>query len=142
MSIARGVIEDARVPAASKQIELSLTGPASAVCSLDEPTVRRAVANLVDNAIRYAPAGSAVGVEVDSDDTRASVAVTDHGAGIPSDQLEHIFERFWRGRRDASGTGLGLPIARQIALANGGDLTVTSPGPAGDGCVFRVGLRR
>jgi signal transduction histidine kinase len=52
-----------------------------------------------------------------------------------------VFERFWRGRPDEAGTGLGLPIARHIALAHGGDLTVTSPAAAGDGCAFRLTMR-
>lgn len=145
VAIARGVADDARVPAAARDVTLAVTGPPGAVCPVDEPTVRRAVANLVDNAVRHAPDGSAVEVDVEVTDTVATVAVTDHGPGIPPDQQGRIFERFWRGRPDtpaAPGTGLGLPIARQIALAHGGDLTVRSPGPAGDGSTFVLTLRR
>ena len=140
MAIARGVVAEARVLAAAKRVELSLNGPQAAVCALDEPTVARAVANLLDNAIRHAPAGSEVAIDVDVAETYATVVVVDHGPGIPSDAHERIFERFWRG--DGAGTGLGLPIARQIGLAHGGDLTVESPGPAGDGCAFSLRLRR
>jgi signal transduction histidine kinase len=68
--------------------------------------------------------------------------VTDHGPGIPAEQQDQVFERFWRARPDAQGTGLGLPIARQIAQAHGGDLTVLSPGPDGDGSAFTLTLRR
>jgi signal transduction histidine kinase len=141
-AIVRAVVEDAAVLAATKRIELSVTGPGAAACSVDEPTVRRAVANLVDNAIRYAPAGSAVRVDVEVTDAQVAVVVTDHGPGIPEAAQGRIFERFWRGRRDVPGTGLGLPIAYQVALAHGGTLAVTSPGPAGDGCAFRLALRR
>ena len=114
-----------------------LHAPDHLLVPIDEATVRRAVANLLDNARRYS-----VGVEVDveADDGVAAVTVTDHGPGIPAEQQERIFERFWRARPDAGGTGLGLPIARQVALAHGGDLTVTSPGPAGDGAAFRLTL--
>jgi signal transduction histidine kinase len=141
-AIVRGVVEEAAVLAATKRIDVSVTGPAAAACSVDEPTVRRAVANLIDNAIRYAPAGSAVQVDVEVTDLQAAVVVTDHGPGIPTAVQDRIFERFWRGRRDVPGTGLGLPIAYQVAVAHGGALTVASPGPAGDGCAFRLTLRR
>lgn len=136
VALVRGVVEDARVLAAAKEMTLRVTAAPTAVCLVDEPTVRRAVANLVDNAIRYAPSGTAIEITVEP----TAVVVTDHGPGIPSDEQAHIFERFWRGRADTHGTGLGLPIANQIALAHGGALTVTSPGPAGDGCVFRLDL--
>ncbi|MFF5248625.1 ATP-binding protein [Streptosporangium sp. NPDC000095] len=141
MALVRGVVEHAGVLAAGKKIGLSVTGPPSAVCSVDEPTVNRAISNLVDNAIRYAPAGSRVEIDVEVGDTEATLVVTDHGPGIPADEREHVFQRFWRGRRDVPGTGLGLPIARQIALAHGGDLTLDPPPPAG-GCAFRLTLRR
>lgn len=141
MAIARDVVEDAQVLATPKGVDLSLTGPASAVCPVDEPTVRRGISNLVDNAVRYAPDGSTVEVKVEVTESEAKVAVTDHGPGIPSDEQDHIFERFWRGRNEVPGTGLGLPIAHQIARAHGGDLTLRSPGPSGDGCVFVLSLR-
>jgi signal transduction histidine kinase len=147
VAIARGAADNAQVLAAAREVTVAVTGPPTAICSVDEPTVRRAVANLVDNAVRYAPPGSGVEVEVDptgtgtSPGTEAAVIVTDHGPGIPHDQQDHVFERFWRGRPDTPGTGLGLPIARQIALAHGGDLTVESPGPTGDGCAFTFTVR-
>lgn len=141
-ALARGVVDDAAVVAAPRGITVSLIGPATAPCRLDTPTVTRAVANLVDNAVRYSPEGSAVVVEVTADGTEAAVVVTDHGPGVPSEEQDRVFERFWRGRPDTAGTGLGLPIARQIAAAHGGSLAVRSPGPDGDGAVFTLRLRR
>jgi signal transduction histidine kinase len=140
-AIVRDVADEARVLAAARQIELAVTGPPTAVCSVDAPTVRRAIANLADNAVRYAPPGSTVEIDVEVGESTAAVAVTDHGPGIPGGEQGHVFERFWRGRPDAHGTGLGLPIAKQIALAHGGDLTVRSPGAAGDGSTFTLTLR-
>lgn len=142
VTIVEGVIADASVLATAQAIDLSFTGPPAAECPLDEPTIRRAVANLVANAISYSPDGATVDVAVEVSDAEARVAVTDHGPGVPADEQAHIFERFWRGRPDTHGTGLGLPIARQIALAHGGGLTVRSPGPTGDGSVFVLSLRR
>ncbi|MFC7722525.1 sensor histidine kinase [Nonomuraea recticatena] len=89
----------------------------------------RALSNLIDNAVRYAPPGTAVEIAIEAADAEVAVTVTDHGAGIAAEERERIFQRFWRGRRDVPGTGLGLPIARQIALAHGGDLVVTSLAP-------------
>ncbi|OWY61022.1 hypothetical protein B7486_66025, partial [cyanobacterium TDX16] len=85
-----------------------------------------------------APSGTVVEVEVHALDDHVEVCVTDHGPGIPVEDQERIFERFWHDRPDGSGSGLGLPIARQVALAHGGELTVESPGPAGDGATFRL----
>ncbi|TDC50165.1 HAMP domain-containing histidine kinase [Jiangella ureilytica] len=137
-ALVRAVVEDARVVAAPQGVSVSVTAPARVVCAVDEATVRRAVANLVDNAVRFAPAGSDVAVTVERRGAALAVVVTDHGPGIPQAELAHVFEPFWHGRRHGEGTGLGLPIARQIALAHGGDVTLASPG---DGCVATLTLR-
>ncbi|MEV4461239.1 HAMP domain-containing sensor histidine kinase [Microbispora sp. NPDC049633] len=142
MRVAREVLRHAEVLAADKSMTLSLEGPPEAVCAVDEVTVTRAVANLVDNAVRYGPEGTPVTVEIAVTRDLAVVTVADRGAGIPEEQRERVFERFWRGHRDVPGTGLGLPIARQIARAHGGDLTVTSGTSGAPGCVFRLTLRR
>jgi signal transduction histidine kinase len=140
-AIVRAVVEEAGTAAAAKGMRLSVSAP-PALCPVDEPTVRRAVANLVNNAVRHAPEGTVVTVTVDSGESEVAVVVIDQGPGVPAEEREHIFERFWRARHEAPGTGLGLPIARQIALAHGGSLTVTSPGPDGVGSAFRLTLRR
>jgi signal transduction histidine kinase len=141
-AIVAEVVAHARVLAATKGVELSVGGAPSAVGRLDEAGARRAVANLVDNAIRHAPPDSTVEVEVQVNDSDASVLVTDHGPGIPAGEQEHIFERFWRGDGGPSRTGLGLAIVKQIASAHGGDVTLRSPSSAGDGCTFLLRLRR
>jgi signal transduction histidine kinase len=133
------VIDELRPLAAAGSVELDYEPPAHAFGAVDAATVRRAVANLVDNAVRHAPARSAVNVTVGVDGPTAHIAVNDHGAGIAVAERERIFDRFWT-RRDG-GAGLGLPIARQVAEAHGGTLTVESPGPAGDGAVFHLTLR-
>ncbi len=142
MAIARGIVQEARVLAAPKTVQLTIAGPPTAVASVDEHAVRRAVANLVDNAIAHAPRDSPVTVEISITESAVRVVVADHGPGIPADLLDHIFDRFWSGRSDSHGTGLGLPIAKQVAMAHGGTLTVASPGSAGDGAAFTLTLRR
>ena len=95
----------------------------------DEERLVQVVINLISNAVKFSPGGR-VSVTVDQDDGNVRVAVADTGRGIPEADLEQIFEPF----RQASdtlpggprGTGLGLPIARQIVRAHGGDLLVSS----------------
>lgn len=85
------------------------------------PTVDRAIANLIENAAVHGVAP--ITVSIDEQGSRVVCAVADAGAGIPPEQRELAFERFWRGdpSRTHPGLGLGLPIARQIARAHGGD---------------------
>jgi signal transduction histidine kinase len=140
MPVVRALVTDAGVLATARGVAVAVGGPPAAVCQVDVPTVRRAISNLLDNAIRHAPSGSKVDVDVSLAPGWVAVTVTDHGPGIPRAEQEHIFERFWR-RGGAAGTGLGLPIASQIAQAHGGAVTVTSPGPSGDGAAFRLTMR-
>jgi two-component system, OmpR family, sensor histidine kinase SenX3 len=101
-----------------------------------------AVHNLVDNAIKYSEVGSAVQVKVTADEDRIEIAVADHGIGIPSRDLERVFERFYRvdraRSRDTGGTGLGLSIVRHVAGNHGGEVFVESR--EGEGSTFRLRL--
>ena len=92
----------------------------------DEELLRRMIMNLLDNAIRYSPCGGRVRITVSATDTAATVSVEDSGPGIPADERDRIFERFVRlvPAGGASGSGLGLPIARWIAEQHGGALTL------------------
>ncbi|MEH1124364.1 HAMP domain-containing sensor histidine kinase [Micromonospora sp. CPCC 206061] len=138
MVVVRAIVDEASVPG----VNLSFDGPETAICPVDEPTVRRAVHNLVDNAIRYSPPGTPVRVAVEVTAHDVAVVVTDRGPGIAASEHDRVFQRFWRGRSDVPGTGLGLAIARQVAQAHGGDLTLTSPGPSGEGSTFYFTVRR
>lgn len=118
--------------AAAEGSTVTVTGPASLNAPVDSAMVDRAVRNLVENAIRHAPGGAKILVEVAAGDGTVRVAVTDDGPGIPVDDQANIFDRFWRGST-SDGSGLGLPIAAQIARAHGGDLTLSSPHADGRG---------
>ncbi len=104
--------------------------------------VRRIVAILLDNAMKYTPAGGTVSVSCAEAEDQFEVAVSDTGAGIPEAELSRIFERFYRvdasRDRKTGGFGLGLAIARQIAQGYGGDVRVNSA--AGCGSTFVVSL--
>ena len=94
----------------------------------DQGQLRRLFLNLLDNAVKYSPAGGEVKVEVYSDGGRPAVRISDHGVGIAEDDLPHIFKRFYRAdsSRSSSGFGLGLAIAKSIADAHGAEITALS----------------
>lgn len=104
--------------------------------------VERIVANLISNAIKYAPRGEPIDARVVSDDETIAVQVSDRGPGIPRQDRDRVFERFERltESHTQTGTGLGLYIARQLAERMGGTVEVdTRPGL---GCTFSLVLRR
>lgn len=99
--------------------------------------LRRAIRNLVENAVHHTPAGTTVEVVVEADGT---VSVLDEGPGIPAEQRDLIFERFWRSdRRRPGGAGLGLSIVRRTVEQYGGSVTVTNR--ATGGAQFTLALR-
>jgi signal transduction histidine kinase len=109
-------------------VSIELTTIQSATFTGDEDLVRRLVGNLLDNAVRHAPARSAVRVGLGQASGRYVISVTDRGEGIPPDIQTRIFERFYRGDTARTpvdgGAGLGLALARWIARVHGGDLTL------------------
>jgi signal transduction histidine kinase len=97
----------------------------------DEDLMREAVSNLVDNAIKFTPAGGAVRIEARMADRRPFLRVSDTGPGVPPQERERIFDRFYRGERSGKspGHGLGLSIAETIAHLHGFKLTVEDNDP-------------
>jgi signal transduction histidine kinase len=106
----------------------------------DRERLRQVLANLVENAVKYSPAGGTVGVTATAMNGRVLVEVRDEGAGIAAEDQSLIFEKFGRARsgKTLPGTGLGLFIARSIAEAHGGTLDVRSS--PGEGATFRLAL--
>ena len=104
--------------------------------------LERAVANLLDNAIKYTPEGGRISVSASADGAFARIDVTDNGIGIPADDLPRIFERFYRvdrsRSRDMGGTGLGLSIVKHVAQAHRGTVEVSST--PGVGTTFHLKL--
>ena len=111
------------------RIEIAPGDDARAVYA-DPTALRQVLANLIENAVRYTPAGGIVTVESAGAGTGTRVVVRDTGIGIPPEHLPRIFERFYRAdparSRDAGGTGLGLAIVRHLAEAHGGRVEATS----------------
>lgn len=121
------------------QLAVTRTGAATLNVNADPTRIAQILSNLLDNARRHTPAGGAITVDVGMRDGAAEVTVTDSGPGIPDDERERIFERLVRldaGRaRDHGGAGLGLPIARALAHAHGGELVCL---PHEGGAKFRL----
>ena len=100
----------------------------------DIALIERVLENLIDNALRYTPAGGSVTVVLISLDGKLTVRVIDTGSGIADEQLPFVFDRFWRGADPHGGAGLGLAIAKRIVELHGGTLVVTSR--VGEGTAF------
>ena len=108
----------------------------------DEQLLVTAVHNLIANAIQYSPDGSRVGVGVSADDGVVEISVTDQGVGIPEDERDRVFERFFRvdaaRSRNTGGSGLGLAIVKHVVQNHGGDVRVWSQ--QGRGSTFTIRL--
>ena len=109
---------------------------------VDVDRIGQVLTNLLGNALRVTPPRGAVTVAVDTDGREARATVTDTGVGLAADDLERVFERFYRaadGLPKSGGSGVGLTIARGVARAHGGELRATSPG-VGKGSTFTLTL--
>jgi heavy metal sensor kinase len=138
------VLKDAanhmQVLAREKGLALEIDGTARCQVSGEADRLRQLFFNLLDNAIKYTPAGGQIRIWWECRDGKASVFVVDSGIGIPAAHLSRVFDRFYRvdpsRSLDFDGTGLGLAICRSIAEAHGGQIMVSSD--AGAGCTFTV----
>jgi two-component system OmpR family sensor kinase len=141
-ALAVNVIDEKRLLAEQQGIALTLSAEPVTLRGRED-ALRILLANLVDNALRYTPAGGSVQITVHRDGGSVYLAVADSGPGIPEDERERVFDRFYRGRdAPAGGSGLGLAIVRQVATLHGatvtlsertgGGLVVSARFPAGD----------
>ena len=126
----------------SAEYEITTRLEEGVVGDWDAIRIERVLRNLLDNALKYSPDGGSVEVVVRSDDGWAVAEVTDHGVGIPEDELPLLFEKFHRGSntRDLRGTGLGLAGSRAVVEQLGGTIDVRSR--LGAGSTFAVRLPR
>jgi signal transduction histidine kinase len=125
-SLLRDALAAAELGQDEVPLELEVSEPLPSLRA-DPERLRQVVANLLDNAIKYSPHGGPVEVRAWAENGHLSVAVRDHGPGVPTEHFKLIFEKFGRGGSGAKpGTGLGLFIARSIAEAHGGSVEVES----------------
>ncbi len=139
-AIATDAVGDARVVAPQRQISLIANGPV--IVEGDDTRLRQVLGNLVRNAMVHTPQQTPIEVAVATDDGIGRISVADHGPGLAPQDLERIFEPFYRadpGRsRDRGGAGLGLSIVSAVVAAHGGQVRVTQT--EGGGATFEVEL--
>jgi signal transduction histidine kinase len=125
--IAEAAVERLRPHAEAKSIAIKFeTSGEIPELLLDKAAITDALENLLDNAIKYSSSGTQVSVVVGMGEGQVCVAVRDQGTGIDPDDLPRVFDRFYRGRQNVQGTGLGLALVKAAAEAHGGTVAVTS----------------
>ncbi|MCP9448577.1 MAG: ATP-binding protein [Nitrospira sp.] len=134
------IVQELALLANDRRITLSLDARAVPPILGDPQWLKQAMINLLDNALRYTPAGGTVTVRARAEGREVLIEVEDTGHGIEPEHIPHLFERFyrteWAKAEDAAGTGLGLPIVKEIVEAHGGTISVTSR--VGQGSVFTL----
>lgn len=135
-------VDRSQLPAETKNIQLVVGGRTDAMVYGDQDLLVTALRNLIDNAIRYSPENTRVGVGVRAKDGLVAIAVTDQGEGLSPEDQERVFERFYRvdsaRSRHTGGTGLGLSIVKHVISNHGGEVTLWSQ--PGQGSTFTMRL--
>lgn len=143
-AVVREATESLAMSATNRSVRIEFRGDAPAPVMLDAMRIARVVGNLVENAVRHAPANSVVRVSVSCTGDAAEVAVVDEGPGIAPEDLERIFGRFYRGEKSRSrthgGAGLGLAIARGIIDVHGGSIWAENRPSGGARFIFSIPL--
>ena len=121
-SLVRDVIELYQVVAEEKSISLSHTLTLELAVHADRNRIQQALANLIDNAIKYTPPGGRVEVSAGRENSAVVLRVRDNGMGIPADEIPRIWDRLYRGdkSRTEKGLGLGLSLVKAVVHAHGG----------------------
>ena len=121
-----GAVDATRAVAEQRRVFVEVGSFEEAKITGDPALVRQLLLIVLDNALKFTPAGGRVRLDVSADNGRAAVVVSDTGAGIAPEHLPHVFERFYRGDRARHGAGLGLAIAQWIASVHGARIDITS----------------
>jgi two-component sensor histidine kinase len=143
VALAQTVVEQLQPVAEASQVALHCDAGEPVSVTGDAGWLERLLLILLDNAIKFTPAGGHVTVQLAREPSRATLAVRDTGVGIDAEAMPHVFERFYRAdparsREDAAGAGLGLALAKWIVDRHGGTIDVTSR--PGTGSTFTVHL--
>ncbi len=144
-AVVRAAARPRAVLAEREGLSLDVQAPSPVPMDGDPERLEQLLLILLDNAARHTPAGGSITVEAHVEGGDAVMSVADTGEGIPPEAIDSVFDRFYRAdaarqRDDRQGAGLGLAIARGLAQAHGGDISVVSR--PGDGTVFTVRLPR
>lgn len=141
-----GIAKRLQPLADAKGIALQMDHLKEITADADEMKLSLAISNLVDNAIKYTPEGGSVNVTLDADHQNVFISVTDTGIGIPEEEVNHIFERFYRvdkmRDRETGGTGLGLSITHATIMMHKGSIKVNSKEEEGTTILVRIPLKQ
>ena len=139
-ALIRGIVNSVRGLAELKEIKLSFSGPEGLRVYGDHNQLKTLFLNIIENAFKYTPEKGKIDITAIKKGTSVNIDIKDTGLGIPEDEVEHIFDRFYRvdKSRSSSGFGLGLSIAKSIAEAHGGGISVQSC--PGKGASFIISL--
>jgi PAS domain S-box-containing protein len=140
-ALLKAAADAVRPRAEDEGVEMVVDAPADLPpVAVDGRQLGHALHNLLDNALTYTHKGGRVTLKAEASDGAVTLSVADTGAGIPTEFLPHVFERFFRvpGKSQVGGTGLGLAIVREIVTAHGG--TITCDSRPGEGTMFRLTL--
>ena len=136
-------VQESRHLAGGRRVEVEKLAPV--VVMGDEDRLKQLLLILLDNAIKYTSAAGDIRMRLQQDGSGAELRIRDDGVGIPSGDLPHVFERFYRAdparTRDPGGTGLGLPIARWIVEQHGGEIRLESEPGRGTEVIVRLPVR-
>jgi signal transduction histidine kinase len=137
-------VESFAMRAAARGVEVRLVAEGPAILPIEPAKIARVLSNLVDNALRHAPSGTAIEVVLSRQPGEYLVAVRDHGDGLSATDLPRVFDRFYRGEKSRSrefgGAGLGLAIARGIVVAHGGRIWAANASDGGAVFTFALPL--
>ena len=135
-------VDRTRLPAQTKNITLAVGAQRPAAVYGDQPQLVTALRNLIDNAVRYSPENTQVGIGLAVGDGVVSVSISDQGDGLSPAEQDRIFERFYRvdaaRSRHTGGTGLGLSIVKHIVSNHGGEVTLWSAPKMGSTFTVRL----
>jgi len=141
-ALVRSTVEQMQLLAEEKRISILIDAPGPVFVAGDAARLKQVIVNLLDNAIKYTLAGGIITFSVFLEQAKAILRIKDNGIGIPSEELPHIFERFYRAdkvrSRTTQGAGLGLSIVRAICQAHGGTAQVQST--EGTGTIVTIEL--
>jgi signal transduction histidine kinase len=141
VALVQSSVETFRAIFDQKKMNVSVDAPSPMHSVIDPTRIAQIIGNLLHNASKYTPENGTVSIALSYEDGKALIRVTDNGMGIPSDQLERVFEMFTRIERKlpsaAPGAGIGLALARRLAQMHDGDLTAWSAGE-GQGTTFTL----
>jgi signal transduction histidine kinase len=129
------VLEIYRLIAEEKQIEITTDFQGSCDANIDPSRVRQALANLIDNAVKYTPEGGKIAIGCRADESSVCVTIQDNGMGISEEELPRIWDRLYRGDKSRSqrGLGLGLSLVKAVVEAHGGKVEASASVSASEG---------